>query len=121
MSLSLTKPVEGATGWATSVNQNFTDLENGVGATEVEVSLGSAPGARHSGRFTITDAAITATRKLQVWQAAGPYTNKGTRADEAEMDFVVCVAKAAAGSATVYWHSPRFVRGNFKFNYMIGV
>lgn len=91
-----------------------------LSATEVEASLGSAPDARRSGRFIITDAAIGATSKVFVTQAGGPYTGKGTRADEAEMDHVACVAKAASGSATVYWHSRTRVRGNFKFHYVIG-
>jgi hypothetical protein len=32
MSISLTKPTEGATGWASAVNQNFTDIEDYVNA-----------------------------------------------------------------------------------------
>lgn len=109
----------------------------GFSVTEVEVDLGSTPAWR--GTFTITDAGIDGTSKLSVWQAPGPYTDKGTRADECEMDWIQCHAVPAAGSATVHWRSvqgfsgdqgenapPRRavvvgrVRGNVKFHYAIG-
>lgn len=89
-------------------------------ATTIEVDLGGTAVAR--GRFTITDAAIGATEKLLVWQAPGPYTGKGTRADEAEMQPVeVVLAVAAAGSAQVTWRCPplvgmRTVAGGGKLN-----
>lgn len=70
-------------------------------ATTIERDLG-ATGA-WTGTFTITDAAITGTSKVIVTQAPGPYTGKGTRADEAEMDTVTCIAYPASGSATVRW------------------
>lgn len=74
----------------------------GASATTVEVSLGSVAVSR--GKFTITDAAISSTSKVLVWKAPGPYTGKGTRADEAEMDpiNIVCVYPAS-GSCTVVW------------------
>jgi hypothetical protein len=45
-----------------------------------------------------------------VWQACGPYTGKGTRADEAELSRVqvVCV-EPAAGSCVVTWETPPIV------------
>lgn len=75
----------------------------GGSATTVETNVGSTPIA--GGRFTITDAAITATSKVIVTQAPGAYTGKGTRGDEAEMDPIICVAVPATGSAIVYWRS----------------
>lgn len=75
---------------------------NGTGTT-VEVHLGYTP--KWTGTFTITDASITSTSKIRVWQANGPYTGKGTRADEAEMEIVDCVAYPATGTATVRWRS----------------
>lgn len=72
-------------------------------ATTVEAHLGYTP--KWTGTFTITDASITSTSKLRVWQANGPYTGKGTRADEAEMEIVDCIAYPATGSATVRWRS----------------
>jgi hypothetical protein len=80
----------------------------GASATTVELNLGSTPVWR--GKFTITDAAISATSKVQCWQAPGPYTGKGTRADEAEMQPIQVIAVApATGSAVVYWQTPPMV------------
>lgn len=76
----------------------------GASATTVEVDFGSTAITR--GRFTITDAGISATSKLMVWQAPGPYTNKGTRADEAEMTPIHIISSVpASGSAVVNWES----------------
>jgi hypothetical protein len=76
----------------------------GGSATTVEVNLGSA--ACWRGKFTITDGAITAVKKILCWQAPGPYTGKGSLADEAEIAPVQVTAVApAAGSAVVYWNS----------------
>lgn len=80
----------------------------GASAATVEVDLGSTP--KTSGRFTITDAAISATSKVMVWQAPGPYTGKGTLADEAAMQPVNVVAVLpASGSCTVWWETPAIV------------
>lgn len=76
----------------------------GAAATTVEPNLGS--GAAVSGKFTITDGAISGTSKVLCWQAPGPYTGKGTRADEAQMQPVKVTAVApAAGTAVVYWEA----------------
>ena len=78
-----------------------------VSATTVEVDLGAA---KWAGKFTITDAAIGATSKVLVWQAPGPYTGKGTRADEAELQPVQVISvEPAAGSAVVKWQTPPIV------------
>lgn len=78
---------------------------SGVEATTVEVDLGSSP--VFEGRFTITNAAITAASKILCWQAPGPYTGKGTRADEAAMQPVkVTAVEPGTGSAIVYWQTP---------------
>lgn len=77
-------------------------------ATTVEVDLGST--AKFAGKFTITDASIGATSKVMVWQAPGPYTGKGTRADEAELQPVSIISvEPAAGSAVVKWQTPPIV------------
>lgn len=92
----------------------------GSSATTVEVSLGTP---KCCGRFTITDAAISSTSKVMCWQAPGPYTGKGTRADEAEAQPVQVIAVSpATGSAVVYWQTPPVVvmkqetRGSPKLN-----
>lgn len=78
---------------------------SGATATTVEVNLGAT--ATWRGKFTIVDAAIAGTSKVLCWQAPGPYTGKGTRADEAEAQPVhVISVEPAAGSATVYWQTP---------------
>lgn len=74
-----------------------------LAVTTVEVDLGST--AKTSGKFTLVDAGISATSKIMIWQAPGPYTGKGTRADEAEMDKVSCYAEPETGQATVKWSS----------------
>lgn len=77
----------------------------GSSATTVEVDLGST--AKTSGKFTITDAAISATSKVLCWQAPGPYTGKGTLADEAAMQAVIAVSVTpATGTAVVAWETP---------------
>jgi hypothetical protein len=77
----------------------------GGSATTVEVDLGAT--AKTSGKFTITDASILTTSKVLAWQAPGPYTGKGTRPDEAEMQPVQVIAvEPAAGSAVVKWQTP---------------
>ena len=101
--------------------------------TTVEVNVAAQP--VETGTFTITDAAITPSTTMTVWQAIGPYTGKGTLADEAEMESVQCVAYPASGSATVRWWSADgsalrltptpmawqrgAILGNVKFNYQI--
>lgn len=87
--------------------KGFFNLPSGgsAAATTVEVNLGSTASFR--GTFTITDAAIDASKKVLAWQAPGPYTGKGTRADEAEMQPVqVVTVVPGAGSALVYWQTP---------------
>jgi len=80
----------------------------GASATTIEVNLGATAAFR--GRFTIADAAITAVKKILVWQAPGPYTGKGTRADEAELQPVQIIAtEPLAGSANVHWQTPPMV------------
>jgi hypothetical protein len=87
---------------------NLVISGSGATATTVEQDLGATPKWR--GKFTITDAAISATSKVQCWQAPGPYTGKGTLADEAEMQPVQVIAVApATGSAVVYWQTPPMV------------
>jgi hypothetical protein len=56
-----------------------------------------------------------------VAQAVGPYTGKGTREDESEMDDIDCNGKVVSSSVIrVYWHTRSFVKGNSKFDYATG-
>lgn len=80
----------------------------GGSATTVEVDLGSTP--KWTGKFTITDAGISGTSKVLCWQAPGPYTGKGTRADEAELQPVSVISvEPGSGSAVVKWQTPPMV------------
>ena len=148
----------GAATWAalSPGTAGFVLTSNGAGAdpsyqapaataTTFEQNLGSAS---WRGSFTLTDAAITSSKKIHIWQAPGPYTNKGTRADEAEMVRILATAEPGTGSALIRWetlpittsaadvnhaasqashtHNPNSItrrlnkaRGNFKFTYVI--
>ena len=90
----------------------------GFNMTEVEKNLGATP--RRAGKFQITGAGLTAGKPVLVQQAHGPYTGKGTRADEAEMDQVNATGKVLNGTTIdVYWNARTKVRGNMKFNYVV--
>lgn len=81
----------------------------GGSATTVEVDFGST--AKFAGKFTITDAGISGTSKILCWQAPGPYTGKGTRSDEAEMQPVSVIAvEPGSGTAVVKWQTPPMLR-----------
>jgi len=80
----------------------------GGSATTIEVNLSVTPTWR--GKFTITDAGISGASKILAWQAPGPYTGKGTRADEAELQPVSIIAvEPGAGSAVAYWQTPPYL------------
>lgn len=92
----------------------------GLVLTTAEVNLVSAPNARTSGRFTITSSGLTTGKPVLVRQANGPYTGKGTRADEAEMDQIDVSGKVInATTIECFWNSINRVRGNFKFDYVV--
>lgn len=86
--------------------------------TTTEVNLGSVP--RRGGHFTITASGLTTGKAVNIFQAVGPYTGKGTRADEAEMDTVVVSASVTSSTViTCYWTSATRVMGNRKFSYIV--
>lgn len=90
--------------------------------TVLEIDVGSTPKRR--GTFTITNAGIAVGKPVAVLLAAGPYTGKGTLADEAQMyPGITFAAVSSAGSALVYWSAPlgAAVRGNIKVNYQVGM
>ena len=91
----------------------------GLTLTTVEKNLGSVE--RRCGSFQITGlAGLTTGKPVLMTQAKGPYTNKGTREDEAAMDRIDVTAFVLnATTIQCYWFSDRKVRGNFKFDYSI--
>lgn len=91
---------------------------SGLTLTTTEVSLGSIP--QRSGKFTISGVGLTPGKPVLIAQAVGPYTSKGTLADEASMDQVsVSASVTDAVTITAYWSSPTKVARNFKFNYQV--
>jgi hypothetical protein len=61
-----------------------------------------------SGSFPVTDASVSASSKILI-QSTGPYTGKGTRADEAMMDIIQAVALPGTGTFRVFWEVvPRY-------------
>lgn len=91
----------------------------GFALTAVEISLGSV--ARRSGRFTIAGSGMTPAAPVLCIQLVGPYTGKGTRSDEAEMDSVTVAARVLdANTIEGYWRASGRVRGNVRFGYAVG-
>ena len=98
------------------------DNDSRLGAftlTTIEGDLGATP--RMSGKFTIAGAGLTTNKPVLIQKASSPYTGKGARTDEAEMDAITVTGKVI--SATViecFWNALSPVRGNIKFDYTIG-
>lgn len=92
-----------------------------VALTTAQVSLVAAPNARRSGHVQITGlSGLTAGKAVLVRQAGGPYTDKGTRTDEAEMDSLDLTGKVLdATTIDIYWTSRYRVRGNYKVDYLV--
>ena len=102
-----------------AIAADIKNLMRATTLTTIEVNLG--PSARKSGFFTITGlSGLTVGKQVIVTQALAPYTGKGARADEGEMDALTLKAFVAdANTIKVAWESSTRVRGNFKFNYFI--
>jgi hypothetical protein len=100
-------------------DSRFTDPAKPVVAT-FEANLGTKP--LRAGHFSITGlSGLTTGKPVLVQKAVGPYTGKGTRQDEAEMDQVS--AQGIVISATqidIYWQSHTFVQAKIKFDYAVG-
>lgn len=90
-----------------------------VTLTVVEKDLGSAP--VNGGTFDITSSGLTTGKAVLIQQAAGPYTGKGDREDEAEMDLVTATGYVVnATTIRCYWQAHQGpVVGNVKFQYLV--
>lgn len=123
-------PTGGASGYVLKKN-SITDYDyswqvdstGGGGSatlTEVEVDLATTK-PRDSGSFTISSSGLTTGKMVSIQKSNGPYTGKGTLADEAEMD-VIQVTGKVTDSTTIqcYWSSSTLVKGNHKFHYLVG-
>lgn len=89
-------------------------------ATFLTIEVNVSNIAVSSGEFSITTAGgLTIGETYEVKQIAGPYTGKGTLADEC-LDMVTCIAVATTTTIlTVYWSSKSPIIGNIKFKYKI--
>lgn len=86
---------------------------------QVEVFLGNTPVS--SGKFTISGLGFIIDKPVNIQQASGPYTGKGTLTDESGMDAVLVRAKVLNDTTIeCFWNSFSPVKGNVKFNYFIG-
>jgi hypothetical protein len=88
----------------------------------IEQDLGTIP--LQSGNFQITGlSGLTTGKEVSIAQGVGPYTGKGTLADEAEMDAILATAYVLSATVIqVFWNALTGpVRGNFKFNYLVSV
>jgi len=84
----------------------------------VEINLGSSP--RRNGKFNITGSGLTAAKAVLIQQAVGPYTGKGSRVDEVEMDDIVVAGKTTSTTnIECYWQAVSPVADNIKFNYVV--
>lgn len=93
-------------------------IQIGSEINTVEVNLCSIP--KKSGSFIIPGTGLVTGKAVFINQASGPYTGKGTLADEAEMDGLIVKGKViSATEIKCFWNSATFVIGNFKFDYFI--
>lgn len=110
--------------WYFSVDGTTVTALPGAGTSSnptlitAEISVGAS--VERSGKFNITSSGLAVGKGVIIQQAHAPYTGKGTRSDEAEMDSLVVSAKVtSATNIECFWSSRYKVRGNFKFNYFI--
>ena len=110
----------GATGPAGATGATgATGASGGIAFTTAEVNLCSLP--RRSGNFTISSSGLSVGKPVLVVQSRSAYTNKGTLADESEMDNIT-VTSVTISSTVIKcaWQSRTAVKGNFKFDYVVG-
>ena len=105
---------------------DITPVTSGGGGsftlTTVQVNI-STTLALYSGSFTISGSGLTTGKAVYIQQAVGPYTNKGTLGDEAEMDQLNVTASVTNSTTiTAYWTCvPKAgpIRGFIAFNYAV--
>lgn len=101
---------------------NGTNGTNGTGTvtfSQIEVSVSTV--RRRHGVFTIAGVGMTIGKPVLIQQARAAYTGKGTLEDESDMDTLTVIGTVVSAILIrCSWQSRTFVRGNFKFNYVIG-
>ena len=113
-----TTVVVDAKGRVTSASNGSGGGGGGPVTGTVEVDLGATPAK--GGTFTIAGTGFVPGNPVQIFQAAGPYTGKGTMLDEAEMDYVGFTGSILSStSIRVFWSSTTFVKGNVRLTYVL--
>lgn len=91
---------------------------NALQGNTIVVNLGSTP--VKSGNFIFAGTGFTVGRPVQIFQIPGPYSGKGTLADEAEMDSIILNGIVISSTQIqVYWNSQTYVSGFFNFCYVL--
>jgi hypothetical protein len=110
------------TAWRTNSPAAGGGGGGGLAFTTVEKDLGAQ--GLWSGSFDITGlAGLVAGKQVLVVQKPGPYTGKGNREDEVEMDVVQATGYVVdAATIRVFWAVGLFsgpMKGNVKFGYAV--
>lgn len=84
----------------------------------IDVDVGNTA---NSGRFTIAGSGFDSSKRVVINPAPGPFTDKGSLADESEMDAITVVGHVLdASTLECFWHAiPGPVRGHFNFQYRL--
>ena len=106
-------------GWIAISGDFSASSSSGAAFTQYEANLGSVPVP--SGSFTIAGTGLTTGKPVLIAQAAAAYTGKGTYPDEIEMDQIT-ISGYVQDATTIkcHWGCNTLVRGNVKFNYLVG-
>lgn len=89
----------------------------GVTLTTANVNLGSSP--RRAGKFTVAGS-FTSGKVALANLSHGPWTGKGTRSDEAEMDDITFSCKTTdTVTLTCHWTSSTFVKSYVAIDYIV--
>lgn len=116
MALDFTQFLWTARKWGTA--KELVRLASSRLVNQFEVNIG--PPFFKAGRFKVTvPGPMQVNSPIRISQGAGPYTGKGSRADEAEMDSVNITAYASDPTTLqCYWNASGPIAGNFKFVYI---
>ena len=94
--------------------------DTAISINSVQQNLGTVP--KSNGNFTIPGTGFTPGKQVWVSQGLGPYTGKGSIADEIEMDQIMASGYVTNSTTIqVNWGSGlNLVMGYYQFNYQIG-
>lgn len=113
--------VTGATGPTGPTGVGVTGVTGASGAagsslvTEIEIDFGTETVS--SKRFTITDASVSGTSKINAWQSGNPATGRGNY--DTEWDSITYSATSGTGSFVLVALASGRVRGTRKVYYTV--